>query len=90
MADMQEHRLEEARSEAERTADELEHRSDQLDGSIRHARETWDEAQRSEGVPSASGDSEDGEPDDATGDDPGGFDDPESVDLDEEEDEDED
>jgi len=82
-------RVEEASQAAEADVEELAQRNEKLDEGIQHAKKRWDDAQRSEGVPSAAGDWEDTEPDDSTGEDPSGFDDPESLDEDEDEDDDE-
>jgi hypothetical protein len=78
MAETQLDRVREASDDAEAAVDELEERSERVGEGIQHAKKRWDEAQSSEGVPSAAGDWEDSEPDDSTGEDPAGFDDPEA------------
>jgi hypothetical protein len=75
--------VKDATQAAETTADDLEQRSEKVGEGIEHAKKRWDDAQSSEDVPSAAGDWEDTEPDDSTGEDPSGFDDPETVDEDE-------
>jgi hypothetical protein len=87
MAETQQ-RVTEVADAAEATADEMAEHSERLGTHIEDARKRWDDAQRSEGVTSASGDWEDTEPDDSTGEDPSGFDDPESLDEDAEDDDD--
>jgi hypothetical protein len=82
MPDTQQRRLEEAEQQMDSTAEDLEHRSEQLGEQIQEAKQTWSQATKETGVTEASGDWEDTEPDDAIGEDPSGFDDPESVDLD--------
>jgi len=80
MAVAEQERVEDASREAERTADELQERSERVGDQIDQTREDWDKAKKSEKTPTAAGDWEDSEPDDSTGDDPSGFDDPESAD----------
>ena len=70
----------EAGDKMERTADEMSKRSEKLGDQIDSAKQTNEQAQADEKVPTASGDWEDTEPDDSTGEDPSGFDDPEDVD----------
>ena len=89
MAETQFDRVREASDDAEATVNELEERSETVGDDIRHAKKRWDEAQTSEDVPSASGDWEDTEPDDSTGEDPSGFDDPEAEEEDDDERDDE-
>jgi hypothetical protein len=84
MAETQFDRLDEAQQAADSTVEELEERSEKVGQGIEHAKKRWDDAQKSEDVPSAAGDWEDTEPDDAVGEDPSGFDDPESIDEDDE------
>jgi len=84
MPDTQEHRVEEAEAEMGRTADELQERSEKLGEQIDDAKQTVKRAQDDEAVPTAAGDWEETEPEDSTGEDPSGFDDPESLDLDDE------
>jgi predicted nucleic acid-binding Zn-ribbon protein len=88
MADTQFDRVDEATQAAETTVEDLEQRSEKVGEGIQHAKKRWDDAQKSEDVPSAAGDWEDTEPEETAGEDPSGFDDPESVE-DEDEDEDE-
>jgi hypothetical protein len=87
MPDTQERRLDEAKQEMDTTAGELEERNEKLGEQIGDAKQTWSRAKSEGGVTEASGDWEDSEPEDSTGEDPSGFDDPESVDLDDEDDE---
>ena len=88
MSETEERRVDEAHESAEATVEDLARRNDQLGDHIEGAKKTWDNAQQSEGVATAAGDWEDTEPDEATGEDPSGFDDPEAIDEDEEEDDD--
>jgi hypothetical protein len=76
-------RVEEASKAAEADVDELAQRNEKLGEGIQHAKKRWQDAQQSEGVPTAAGDWEDTEPDDSTGEDPAGFDDPEADEDDE-------
>ena len=55
-----------------------------LGGQIDETKRDWEEVKKDSSVPTAAGDWEDTEPDDSTGEDPTGFDDPESLELDEE------
>ena len=87
MAETYPDRVEEADKAAQSTVDDLEERGEKVDEEIQHTKKQWDDAKRSEDIPTAAGDWEDSEPDDSTGEDAGGFDDPEA---DEDEDEDED
>jgi hypothetical protein len=87
MAETQSDRLEEADKAAQSTVDDLEKRSEKVGEGIEHAKKRWDDAQKSEDVPSATGDWEDSETDDSSGEDAGGFDDPEEEEDDEDEDE---
>ena len=82
MPDTQERRVDEAEEAMSRSADELEERSGRLGQDIDETKKTWEQAKASEQTPTAAGDWEDTD-DDAGGEDPHGFDDPESVDLDE-------
>ena len=86
MAEKQLDRVREASEDANSTVEELEERSEKVGQDIEHAKKRWDDAQKSEDVPSAAGDWEDSEPDDSTGEDPAGFDDPEAESEDEDED----
>src|SRR3954464_11840065 len=74
----------------EGTADELSQRSEKLGDQIADAKQTHEKAQADANVPTAAGDWEDTEPDDSTGDDATGFDDPEDLDDDDEDLDDED
>ena len=86
MAETQVDRVREASDEAESTVEELEQRSERVGDGIKHAKKRWDDAQSSEDVPTATGDWEDSEPDDSTGEDPAGFDDPEADEEDDDDD----
>jgi capsule polysaccharide export protein KpsE/RkpR len=83
MAETQLDQVREASDDAEATVDDLQERSERVGEGIQHAKKRWDDAQKSEDVPSAAGDWEDTEPDDSTGEDPAGFDDPEADEDDE-------
>jgi hypothetical protein len=85
MPEIDEHSVREAEQDAGSTADDLAERGDRLDDQIEETRQGWKQAQADDDVPTAAGDWEDTEPDDSTGEDPTGFDDPENLDLDEEE-----
>lgn len=86
MAETQYDGVKKADEAAQSTVDELEQRSEKVGENIQHTKKQWDEAKKSEDVPTAAGDWEDSEPDDSTGEDPSGFDDPEKDDDDEDED----
>lgn len=87
MTETQSDRVEEADEAAQSTVDDLEKRGEKVGEGIEHAKKQWDDAKRSEDVPTAAGDWEDSEPDDSTGEDPSGFDDPEAEEEDEDDDE---
>ena len=89
MPDTQERRIGEAEQAMEKSAGEMQERSDRLGEHIGEAKSEWRQAQQSEQVPTAAGDWEDTE-DETGGEDPAGFDDPESLDLDDEDLEDDD
>src|SRR4051794_29564080 len=82
MPETEEQRVQEAQQAAEKTADELAERNEQLGDQIKEARSGWESAKSADNVPTAAGDWEDSEPDDSTGEDPTGFDDPETLDDD--------
>jgi hypothetical protein len=66
-----------------KTAD-LDQKSEEVGESIEQAKRHQEQTMADESVPTAAGDWEETEPDDSTGDDPAGFDDPEDLDLDDE------
>ena len=86
MPDTEEQRIEEASEAAGATADDLGERNERLGEQIQDAKSTNEQALADEKVPTASADWEDSEPEDSTDDDPSGagFDDPESLDLEDE------
>jgi len=88
MAETQFDGVKDASQAAESTVEDLEKRSERVGEGIQHTKKQWDEAKKSQDVPTAAGDWEDSEPDDAVGEDPSGFDDPEAEE-DDEDDEDE-
>jgi hypothetical protein len=83
MSGTEERGVEETQQEMSSTADEMAERSERLGDQIESTKQGWEQAKGDSAVPTAAGDWEDSEPDDSTGEDPSGFDDPEDVDLDE-------
>ena len=83
MSGTEERGVEEKQQEMSTTADEMAERSDRLGEQIEDTKQGWEQAKADSGTPTAAGDWEDTEPDDSTGEDPAGFDDPEDADLDE-------
>ena len=82
--DTEEQRLKEATQSVEATTADLDEKSEELGDSIEQAKRHQEQTMADEKVPTAAGDWEETEPDDAVGDDASGFDDPEDLDLDDE------
>jgi hypothetical protein len=82
--DTEEERLKEATQSVDATTADLDEKGEQLGESIEQAKRHQEETMADEKVPTSAGDWEETEPDDEAGGDAGGFDDPENLDLDDE------